>query len=505
MGFPALLQYSLVNLRAKLSFFRDELGISQQQALAKITATKPTLWGLSLEKNLRPKVESLGSFCNLSLSEVGEMVNCAPEILSLNWKGNLEPTLQFLTDRLDLSSAQLSGIVKPSPRVLAQSIHRSLEFKIALLEEHTSQGKGGTESVTQIILERPALLTTAKSQLIKSLQKKPKGGQLRKKTVVQISMHGAVLSEFASVADAAVMAGTCTSNMYKVIREGRAYREMKYAFGSRSSADFQPIGGKKLKAKSAIVNLNDSSCLSVYVSGRIWPPDGASQNRGLRRAGGMAISIPNLPEGLSEDVLRSAFDECCKGQILATRKSDEDAGDWLALLGYAYLRPSRRRASLYICLVALRVLTQVYLLADKKGAVNSRGLDGITSESLSAVPTNIRIVTDSSYVYELLHSAGSLLEWGSKPTLAEFISTEGGSVWATNPDIIYPISRTYSGLLDPMGPISPSIRANLTVCFGHVGEGANQVASGVLRDNMGEWAAEAAEWQYKRSFARERH
>ena len=472
----------------------------------KITSSTPTLWGLSLEKNLRPKAESLGNFCDFSLKEVGEMVECAPEILSLNWKGNLEPTLQFLTERLALSSPQLSSIIKASPRILAQSIHRSLEYKIALLEEHILQGKGGTESVTQIILERPSLLVTAKAQLIKSLQKMPKGRQLGKKTIVQTSMDGEVVSAFASVAEAAVMAGICTSQMYKVLREGRTCREMKYsyAYGNRSSADSRPTSKKKTKAKSTLMTVNEDSSLSVYVSGRIWPPDSAFQNRGLRRAGGMAINIPNLPEGLSEDVLRSAFDECCKGQILATRKSDKDAGEWLVLLGYAYLRPSRRRASLYICLVALRVLTQVYLLADKNEAANSNGLDGNASTTLPAVPTSIRIVTDSNYVYELLQQAGNLLDWGTKTTLTEFIHTEKGSDWAANPDILYPISRTYSGLLNPMGPTSPSIRANLTICFGHVAEGANQVSSSTLRDNMGEWAAEAAEWQYKRSFARER-
>ena len=506
---PALLQYRLSNLEAKLSFFRDDLKISPQVAIVKMAARQPTLWGLSLEHNLRPTAASLGSFCNLSSSEVGEMVRRAPEILVLNWKSNLEPTLRFLTQRLDLNPSQLSGLVQASPRVLAESIHRSLEYKIALLEKHGSRDEDEAESVRDIILERPALLITAKSQLIQSLQK-TKGGQLRKKTIVQISMNGTIISEFPSVKDAAKMAGTSASNMYKVLREGKVFREMKYVHGNRRTAVSQQ-GSKAGEKKEATakrskeiedlaLNAEETPCLSVYVSGRVYPPGGISQNRGLRRAGGMAVTIPSMPEGLSEAFFNFAFDECCKGQILASRNL-ENSG-LLVLLGYAYLRPSRHRVSLYICLVTLRVLTQVYLLAGK-AAAKSRGLERKGDKTPPPPPTHIHIMTDSNYVYELLSSATKLQEWGSKPTLAEFVYTGNGSAWAANPDIIYHVSRTYSRLVEPMGAISAALQANLTVSFGHIVEGTDQMAACTLRDNMGEWAKEAAEWQYKRTFVRE--
>lgn len=473
------------------------------------------MWGLSLDNNLRPKVEALGNICHLTMNDVGELVARAPEILLLSWAGNLEPTLQFLRERLQLSSIQLSAIVRSTPRVLVQSIHKSLESKIALLEEYSSHhGKDGVESVTDIILERPALLITSKSQLIKRLQKHSKGEQLRKKTIVQLSMDGEAISEFSTVAQAAEMAETSTSNMYNVIREGRVFREMKYVYGSRSSSDSPSLAGKKQAtgAKQRIriqkrlpEKTKDDSCLSLYVSGCAWPSDGALQNRGLRKAGGMAIFIPNLPEGLSEDLLSSALDECCRGQILATRKSGNRADDLLVLLGYTNLRPSRRRASLHICLVTLRVLAQVYRLADKKAAAAvSRQSGGDADIRTLPVPTTIRIVTDSNYVHELLQSTEKLLQWGSKPTLAEFVYTGRGSDWAANPDILYSLSRSYSGLLDLVGQKLSRTQANLTVSFVHVGEGMDHVSASTLRDNMGDWAAEAAKWQYKRSFVRER-
>ena len=103
-----------------------------------------------------------------------------------------------------------------------------------------------------------------------------------------------------------------------------------------------------------------------------------------------------------------------------------------------------------------------------------------------------------------MQSADKLLEWGSKPTFADFVYTGKGSDWAANVDVIYPLSRTYSGFLEFVRHKASPMRTNLTVSFGHVGEGVDQIYANVLRDNMGDWATEAAERQYERSFARER-
>ena len=98
--------------------------------------------------------------------------------------------------------------------------------------------------------------------------------------------------------------------------------------------------------------------------------------------------------------------------------------------------------------MALRVLSQVYRLADKRETAALKRPSGDSGRAVVPLPTNIRIVTDSNYAYELLQSADKLLEWGSKPTFADFVYTGKGSDWAANVDVIYPLSRTYSGFLD---------------------------------------------------------
>lgn len=507
---PALLQYSRSNLQAKLRFLRDDLEITEQESIVKMMVAQPILWGLSLEENLRPKAESLGRHCDLSLKEVGEMVANAPDILVLNWKSNLKPTLQFLTERLELTPSQLSDLVQASPRILLQSIHKSLEHKIALLEEHESRDQDTPISVRGIILARPALLITTKSQLLHSLQKSTRGQG--KKTIVQMAVDGTVVHEFLSVKDAATTAGTSISNMYAVIREGKILGEMKYLYGNRSAEPgTKKRKGTKLSAKASKdlpLKRADDASLSVYVSGRVYPPDGVSQNIGLRRAGGMAIAIPSIPDGLSEALFNFAFDECCRGQARQTKDPrNDDQGGLLVQLGYAYLRPSRRRASLYACLVALRVVTQAYLLASKAATKSRRIWEEKGTKAPPPPPSHIHIITDSNYVADLLQSSTKLLEWGSKPSCDEFQYNENGSKnWVANPDITYPLSCTYSRLVDPMGMIVDALQANLTVSFSHVTDGRtqNRVAANCLREDMGDWAKEAAEWQYKRSFVIEK-
>ena len=120
-------------------------------------------------------------------------------------------------------------------------------------------------------------------------------------------------------------------------------------------------------------------------------------------------------------------------------------------------------------------------------------------------PNQIHIVTDSNYVYELLHNAADILEWGSNPTVAEFRKTRSGSNYAANPDIVYTISRTYSRLVELMGGTTGALQGNLTsVRFGHIIDAKNPLAASAFRENMGEWAKEAAEKQYQRTFIREK-
>lgn len=505
---PALLQYSLPNLKSKLSFFSEELNIPAA-SVVKMTVSQPTLWAVSLESNLRPKAEALASACDLTMRDTGGIIARVPELLLLNWRSNLEPTLSFLASRLDLTPSQLSSLVKSTPRVLVHSIHNSLEYKIALIEDHERNNGKGSQSIRDIILHRPGLLLTGKSALIKRLERSKQGlGMTR--VLAKISTNGTVIGEFSSVQEAAKDAGKSTSFMYKAIREGKIIDDATYVHGKESLGVPKATKRPRTKDPDAIeqdlLMEKGDKALVVYVSGRVYPPDNVSQNRGLRRAGGMAIAIPSLPGGIPEGFFDSALDECCRGQILSAKHITVGQRESLLVqLGYAYLRPSRRRASLYVCLVTLRIFTGVYLLAANAAAKAREKESKMLDDVPPSPPNQIHIVTDSNYVYELLHNAADILEWGSNPTVAEFRKTRSGSNYAANPDIVYTISRTYSRLVELMGGTTGALQGNLTsVRFGHIIDAKNPLAASAFRENMGEWAKEAAEKQYQRTFIREK-
>ena len=85
---PSLLKYGVDSLRSKVDFFKHEIRLSKE-AVAKLAKSAPAVLGLSLRKNLRPKVAVLMKFGSLSQFEVGEMVTVSPHILLLSQKNKI--------------------------------------------------------------------------------------------------------------------------------------------------------------------------------------------------------------------------------------------------------------------------------------------------------------------------------------------------------------------------------------------------------------------------------
>ena len=286
---PSLLQYSIDNLKEKHRFFVEELQLSDKASVVKMFVSQPAIWGLSLERNLRPTAISLGDFCGLSLNEVGQLVARGPVLLVSSWKNNLEPTLEFLTERLQLSPSELRDLVKTCPLVLVQSVHLSLNPKIEMLEKRLSK-----EESREKIIELPGLLRIQLHVLEKRLQKKSSG-----QSVLQFSLNGKLLTEFTNVKAAALSAGVSLSHMYNVIRNERTIGgKFKYAYKNAASGPGAlPTAGNDLTSESrleekegdvgvSLANSSDASYLPIFVSGRVYPPDDARTNRGFRKSGG---------------------------------------------------------------------------------------------------------------------------------------------------------------------------------------------------------------------------
>jgi mTERF len=512
LQFPALLQYSVTTLRSKLIFFTEYLNIKDDDLVVKLLVSKPML-------------------CGLSRNETGEVFSRVPALLLLSWHGKLEPKLTFLMNRLGLNHSELRNLVLSSPIALTYSLHLKLSPAIDFVEDQLSKSPALNITAKDLLLKRPSLVRMDKEELAtaigrmepfdKDLQDRQDEFRFlsngRKNVVLELSQNGTVMSEFASVKDAAASVGRSVSYMYHLISRSKVFRGRKYFYGGRMSQQDQVgsttpsetgIGAANIvsaKSKTShasdvteAVHMETKGCrLSVYVSGRVYPPDNKSTARGVRRAGGMAIAMPALSGELSA-ALEHVLNEDFRPQLLGFKSCQvhESEKGLVALIGYTNLGPSRRRCGLYSCFIALRIVTQLYMFLDKRR--RSQSLD---EGSCPPMPRYVDIITDSDYVYNLLKDKDQLWEWGSAQTLEEFKGNVRGSKKFANTDIVYTLSRAHHKLVDPNGGVASALNTSIAVsfCLSNNGQ-TSQIEASQFCEEMNRFGIESAKLFYERSF-----
>jgi hypothetical protein len=462
---PALLQYSVdKNLEPKLAFFTEELRI-EEPALVRMTAVNPELWGRSLDRYLRPTATAFCDFCgNMSLPEYGDIVVKAPDLLRYSWIWNLKQKLDFLQNRLSLSDHELKTMVQATPRILTHSLKASLRPKIEYLEsidEHEGR---------KSIRKNPALLLSSEETLKERVEragldnlrsKKSLGDALtkrRRKTIWLVSEQEGGVSvekEFAGAPEAARHAQTSTSNLYNAVRQGRLLKGRKYVYANETTIrPPAPSAVKRsivtddamhlllqrdIRQRHDLTSDPHTAHLTIHVAGRAYPPE--DRVRGRRRTGGMALHV--LSWSASE------WKHTC--MTLWRRLKYRLLPDGTLVLGYPYTRPSRPRCSLYICREALRVASN-WLATDPT--------------ALAAASVVITVVSDSNYAVELLQNSSEVLQWGSAPTREKFVYTGPSELHKANPDILYPLSRTFYHLVEQDDDKSAALRRrNVTIHF----------------------------------------
>ena len=120
----------------RLHVFLEKLGLSPAQ-VAKVVAGFPSILGLSIEANLKPKVEWLRDL-GLSQAQVAKVVAVLPQVLGYSIEANLNLTVEWLRD-LGLSQEQVAKIVSCFPQVLGLSIEANLNAKRAVLQHFYTQ------------------------------------------------------------------------------------------------------------------------------------------------------------------------------------------------------------------------------------------------------------------------------------------------------------------------------------------------------------------------------
>lgn len=169
--------------------------------------------------------------------------------------------------------------------------------------------------------------------------------------------------------------------------------------------------------------------ISIFCSGGVYPSDRDDVARGQSRTGGLSIQV--FTDGTVHDkplFLRefSSAAKLCFGIHVPTGGKDDSK----LVSVFPGVNPSANRCELFACSGSLRIL-ETFL--------NSKGSDGYVFH-------DIKIYTDSSYVWKLVKSREKLLELGSYFTSQEMLQNLDMPDYSVNIDILHPLARCFSRL-----------------------------------------------------------
>mmetsp|Transcript_18027 Transcript_18027/g.20848 ORF Transcript_18027/g.20848 Transcript_18027/m.20848 type:complete len:180 (-) Transcript_18027:30-569(-) len=121
---------------------------------------------------------------------------------------------------------------------------------------------------------------------------------------------------------------------------------------------------------------------------------------------------------------------------------------------------------------------------------------------LRNVTVDIEIYTDSSYAWNLLKNSTQLLNWGSHPTIEEFVYDGDYPIGFANRDLLYPLSKTIHGMVRNTIVTRDGTKlclGNIHISFRHSGEVVYDIVPGDYTRRLNSYAKKAAIWQFKKT------
>jgi len=448
---PSLIQYGIdSSLRPKLDFFLRELGIPHEH-IGRIIHTSPAIMGLALTDTLRPKVASIMKLCALHPYEVGMMVAVSPPTLFLSQKGKIEPALKYLAIALSLDEPRdLGELVLKAPRLLRQGLETSLMKKIDLIAEALppKNMEDSKRVAADILRQNPALFDTSNAVITERIDRCVDAGKDVAQYLLPSTKGRKKLFQHPAreMGDPIFMSSIATfdSSLLKIYPDAASSAKemgLKRADIVKACTNGLPLNGHyfsslmypcEVKSKSLSASTADTTktvSVSMFCSGGIYPSDSVEATRGQSTTGGFAIQITS--EGTEETRLlfemSNAANKCFGIRVPLGR---ERSGDKL-LTVFPLVNPSRNRCDLFSCASALRVL-EAFLATKRKDIQLSY---------------DIKVHTDSTYVWKFVRDQERLMSLGSCFTSQEMLSrldvTDGSSF---NVDILHPLARSFSRL-----------------------------------------------------------
>jgi len=128
---PHVLGYSPSNIAHFLIFLLHELKVEQKK-VARLLTTSPQLLGLSVEKNIRPKIKFLRE--EVGITNVGQVIGSFPNILGYSVENNMRPKLEYLAQHiLKVPMSKLGRPLEKCPQLLGYSLEKRIKPRYLLL------------------------------------------------------------------------------------------------------------------------------------------------------------------------------------------------------------------------------------------------------------------------------------------------------------------------------------------------------------------------------------
>ena len=369
------------------------------------------------------------------------------------------------------------------PRLSVQSIDGSLEPKLRMIETVLQSGELSVEAVK----ENPSLLLCSKPYLRKRLgrilsslptetQPQPhqvniKTGRGRPSKPVFVFQGSNLVETYDSLSLASSAAGLSPYKLKKLIENCEIFEGKRYTWESPSESDAEEHFSNSIapeiesgddnrenftasysKVADALISTSSPSIdgcrekhgkqdvvFRIYVGGRSFPPERSNIVKGRKKVGGLSAFFPQMQGPVCGAILQKAFAELVGLERVVSDVDDSsDFERGLVLWTFPLERPSRNRCSLYAVRDALR-LVSIVIYSQRSCQV------------MKDLSVKVEIVTDSSYVHEILSDTKMLERFGEYATRVDFQTGEQENLTpASNPDILYPLSRTFRSLQDQL-------------------------------------------------------
>lgn len=156
VSYPAILCYSITNLKNKVSFFQKELQMDMVQT-RKLVVMEPRLLCAAVGTGLLPRFKFLHREMKIPISDLKEIILRNPKILLYSLKNNLQPKLiSFFVMRLQMEPSHIVKLLRSFPFIMDYNLD---DHMLPIARYFLTELEFSPMELRKILLKFPKLMT----------------------------------------------------------------------------------------------------------------------------------------------------------------------------------------------------------------------------------------------------------------------------------------------------------------------------------------------------------